>query len=758
MRSRIRLTLWVGFVMSLLLSSCSDTEKGVSDTGTSHVVITAGIKTRAIDASWHQGDCIGLISFKTDGGDPIAHHHNCRYTTHAGDGNFHADEDNTIYFPLDGSEIDLIGYYPHCADIGNDYIYKVNVSAQDDRPAIDLMTFDRYSGASKNNPNVNVVFKHRLSKLIFNFRLEDRSENLKIKNLVISGMRTEGSFNLLTNELLNHADTQKDLVVPVEALSAAAIVLPRAAGEGILFTVTLENDTEYEVQLHSEQELKAGYKYTFNVLLRDKETPAVISAIVQDWETGNNVEIDTRPIIIEQAPGESVGFQSGDVLTLYCENDEVGEFLFDGQQWDSTNPLYWENVGDGCSEEVTLRAGYTRADALDDTQLPEIMLAEVVCKRFEGIKIPFRLVPAKLVFILKSESTDNKQTFTPEELSSAKIELPEFISEYSVTNGIFASGTQKGTIKVVENTALVIPQEKGGILAKITIDGKEYVAPLGSNMVFDGGMLYTLTINVLKTQATSITASYTEWVADGTDHNLTALVIAGGGGVTSNFKEDEKLSLYYGNISATKVKVSEFAYEGNNYWSSSPLAYWENLDDLTSYNFYATSILSGAPANSNQMDDVMYAETYGLNIFATIDLAFTKMTSRVLVVLQSNDFTNDELATAVITLPDYKIGGAYSGIEFVSGSDRGVITTTATAVAHTWSALVEPQTISAGSTVVNVKIGENNYQVSKTVDTLFDVAKTHTLKVTVSKTGIDISTSYSDWEPGDEENVNVVLD
>lgn len=718
-----------------------------------------GVKTRAIDTNWKQNDCIGLHTFNAGTTDFAHSQHNYRYTTQ-GDGSFNCETESTIYYPLDGSEIDVRGYYPYDATMEDNCLCKVNVSDQSDLAAINLMTFDCYKGASKKKPNVSVTFKHRLTKLIFKIRHEDPDKEVRIKNVLIEGMNTKATFCLFKEKLFIDSNSEQDLNLEVSGSAVEAIVLPREAEAGIKLTFISDEDVEFTAFLSGDQELKAGYKYTFNVELKDKEVPIVIKGIIQDWVEGGDVTVDSHPVIIGQGGGPSTGFKKDDVITLYNDDLEITKFTYNGTKWTPETPLYWENIGDGYSKYLTLRAEFVRTAALHTSQLPEVMLAEITCERFQDINLNFSLVPAKVEFTLKSEADDDSQEYSVAELAGATIVLPNYVTEYTIENGVLDKGTATGTVSVVSGAALILPQEITGTVARVTIGNNTYLVPANPKIAFKEGEITKITVNVTKTGVNGFSASYSEWEWDEVVNNLTALGLTTPG-TTNNFAPGDVLSLYYDNQSDEETKVGDFEYQGENKWTTTPPVYWEGLNHLTQYNFYAVSTLRDATANSNQMDDVMYAEHKGVSKFGGINLAFTKKTAKIEVILESKTgtFSSAELASAVVTLPGYTIGAKYNGLTYVPGNSTGSIKADKTTGELKWTALFEPQTITKDETIINININNNNYEVvKKDTDTAFEVAKRYVYKVNISKAGLEFVTGYAVWEPGGEEDIDIELE
>ncbi|GEM_PF-2909579 len=728
--------------------SCKDDVAEESRPDRIPVKLSAGIKPRAVDATWHQGDCIGLSLFETGTTNFIENQHNHQYSTRSGDGIFDADGTNIVYYPLDGSVVDIRGYYPYRGDLGEDCLCAVDVNDQTDLAAINLMTFDTYTGASRNNPSVTVTFKHRLTKLIFNLRRED-NQLMGIKHITIGGMKTKGEFCLFKEKLTIDSNSEKDLHVPVGEERTQAIVMPREAGEGVTFSITAEDDVVYTVKLDPEQELKAGYKYTFNVLLRGGETAPVIRGIIQDWTDGGSIDIESRPVTINTepgGPGVSIGFAENDILKLYWEDLEVVTYTYDGTEWVPDTPVYWENIGDGTSETVKLRAEYVRSAALNDSQLPEVFLSETTCTRYGSVGLNFELVPSKVVFELKSEG-DPAEVFTPEELETATIALPDYLKGYTLANGTFTTDGTKGNIEVMDRTALIIPQTKTNDLAIITLNGNSYKISRTEGQEFLAGKVYTVTVNMLKSQLNpAFNLTITDWADGGGVDNESNLVMINPGpsgpGVSIGFTKGEVISLYW-----EDQEVVKYIYNGTKWIPDAPV-YWENVGDGISETVkLRAEYVRTTALNGTQLPEVFLSEVTTRR-YGSVTLNFELVPAKIIYKLKSEGgstdvFTSKELETATIIMPDYQRGYMLANGIFTTNGTKGNIEVT------NRTALIIPQT--KNNELAHITLKGNTYKISRTEAQEFLAGKVYTITVNILKSQLNpaFNLSYTDWVDDD---------
>ena len=127
----------------------------------------SGVRTRATGDSWSEGDAIGIYMVEAGKGLAVESilAQNAKYVTES-DGLFYpAAVDYDVKFPLDGSYVDFIAYYPY-GTISSNFEYMIDVADQADQSTIDLLYADNARGLNKGYPFVDLTFTHQLSKLL----------------------------------------------------------------------------------------------------------------------------------------------------------------------------------------------------------------------------------------------------------------------------------------------------------------------------------------------------------------------------------------------------------------------------------------------------------------------------------------------------------------------------------------------------------------------------------------------------------------
>jgi hypothetical protein len=250
-----------------------------------------GLKTRLSDSTWEKGDAIGVYMKLTGASlDSSAPERNVQYIYNAETEEFEPrDEKGTIYFPFNGSNVDFISYYPYREDITN-LIYPVDLKVQSNQAAIDLMYSNNVTAKNMSNPNVSMLFSHRLSKLVLQIA---HYRNLVMDNLsvIITQVPTEASFDL-ANDTLTPSPATKDIALRVnsDGTAAEAILLPGTDLSGSeLWFVTDNNEQIYQLPLDGiipADTLELSTLYQLNVtLFTDEEYARIANGSITPWIT-----------------------------------------------------------------------------------------------------------------------------------------------------------------------------------------------------------------------------------------------------------------------------------------------------------------------------------------------------------------------------------------------------------------------------------------------------------------------------------------
>lgn len=284
--------LLILLTISVLLAACSsDSDPAATNDGrrvplqvTGYIAdIPLGI-TRAFYSSWESGDEIGLYALpQGDTTTPIDGGSNVCYVTGSG-----GDTSAPVYMPFTTStsitlpatgNIDVYGYYPYSDVATNPEALEVDVSAQNSQKDIDLMTTGKVSTTTHNsstpisiaNPSCELLFHHRLTKLVFNLDLTEMV-TVGTTSLTIGSQKTAGTYDIYDNVLTCSGDANKAISAvgtKTDELhwSFEAIVLPNnTTNLAVDRTVTIVVDgRSYTFTIGKATSFDTGNRYVYNV-------------------------------------------------------------------------------------------------------------------------------------------------------------------------------------------------------------------------------------------------------------------------------------------------------------------------------------------------------------------------------------------------------------------------------------------------------------------------------------------------------------
>lgn len=261
------------FVMlaALMMAGCSnEVEEQVMDSRRVPLQINGDINmlmTRAADDHWDDNDAIGVYMVNAENS-IVGGVSNYRYTVVKGgqDCTFNpADENNTAYFPDDGTAVDVVAYYPQGDVVENKL--SLDLSDQSVQPRIDLMSAKAVD-ASKSKPNINLEFKHRLTKLFFEIEGYVNTDGIEA---TISNQYTKIQYDILNDKLLIADENKQEIAMKYwnsnNSRFTEAIVLPngennRAEDRQLTFQL---NGKIFKATIGGDTEFKAGKKYIYKV-------------------------------------------------------------------------------------------------------------------------------------------------------------------------------------------------------------------------------------------------------------------------------------------------------------------------------------------------------------------------------------------------------------------------------------------------------------------------------------------------------------
>lgn len=267
------------FIFAILLAGCSKEikesdylftgEEGAKVTFSAVINDQENANLRATATSWELNDVIGI----TCNGKQV----NVPYEYTGGEGNYFKAVDRTQEIWLMGTdEYDISAYYPHMGDSGMEperveiLTTSENQVSEEKRSEIDFLFASAV--ADRENPNVQLDFKHVMSRIVLSFKAGEEIETLSNIDCYITGAKHEGVFSPSTGVASVNEDAAvgslNQILTADNNHTMVAIVLPQALSNSGLLIEAGMNGVYYRVDLSYADlpELKSGYSYNYTIV------------------------------------------------------------------------------------------------------------------------------------------------------------------------------------------------------------------------------------------------------------------------------------------------------------------------------------------------------------------------------------------------------------------------------------------------------------------------------------------------------------
>ena len=269
-------------VAALSLTACNSEDKYIDDPVAAQISATIGeeVSTRARETNWVEGDEIGVTM-----GNIYA---NIKYTTENADGNFTG---LSMYFRNKQDKLTVSAYYPFTGTEGTapgiiETSTGVDRQTKDEQPKFDFL-YARVDDVSGSDPNVNLAFKHQMSKLTLVFKNgNDGTDVSKINSLRIEGLVLDGTFNTATGECAakNTSAAPIELTPTVENnVELPYLILFPQTVEKVTMKIRDNEEQEYSCELKfNDSRLVSGNHYVYTIVV--KKTALVVEQYtITDW-------------------------------------------------------------------------------------------------------------------------------------------------------------------------------------------------------------------------------------------------------------------------------------------------------------------------------------------------------------------------------------------------------------------------------------------------------------------------------------------
>jgi hypothetical protein len=294
-------------LLSLLIIACEGEPIDPNRVGNS-IKVTAnieGVKTRLTGSTWDKGDGIGIYMVKS--GVPLnksALVKNAHYEYDESGIFTPKNKSQTIYLPLNGSDVDFIGYYPYREGL-TDFNYSIDLTVQSNQAELDFMYADNVRAKNMSNNNVDMIFSHQLSKIVLEIT-HYRNIDLSDISVILTNVPTKASINLENGVLTSSPETEDiALAVNKEGSVAEAILLPGSdLSQSTLWFVIGEKEQVFKSTLPSNitsKPLASSTLHKMNATLHigDEKRAEISSGSIIPWITPPSETINVEQTLTD---------------------------------------------------------------------------------------------------------------------------------------------------------------------------------------------------------------------------------------------------------------------------------------------------------------------------------------------------------------------------------------------------------------------------------------------------------------------------
>lgn len=209
-------------------------------------------------------------------------------------------DDNPIYLPEDGSDVQVVALYGGITgSYDNLWVNKIKLS---EKAQEDYLVGVNTNKVNKSNPKANLAFTHVMSRVTLNIkRAKDNTNSYKIPEVTINNLAFDAYMDVREGKpIINGVDNSQNFILPVKiddyvlddsakVITADFLVLPT---EQENITIKLDGFSQ-EIKLPISN-FEMGQQYSFNVVIRDGKL-TVDGFKITPWsekEQQDNVVVD----------------------------------------------------------------------------------------------------------------------------------------------------------------------------------------------------------------------------------------------------------------------------------------------------------------------------------------------------------------------------------------------------------------------------------------------------------------------------------
>jgi hypothetical protein len=328
-----------------LLASCIQDSEALFESAPVEVTFSVS-GTRAADATWTAGDAVGVYILPAGGDDlSTATASNRKYTV-AANGTMTLAEGNTLYYPINGTGVRFMAYYPY-NKLSFDF---ADQSDKTKKEAVDFCFHRGTANYSRTSPATSLAFTHKFSKLLINISRGTNGPSCTGIKMTLSKVPAAATVDLAVLAAGEAGAITTSGVTTINAYTKSssentavveAIVPPHSGGGDYAYRVfTLTTGGEDKVcMLPNDLTFEAGKVYTFTfVLAAAGLAPSPPATQVPDGMT--NCYIVAPGKSVEFPVSRAYAYENGDFTTTLRVGDKYTGDFGAAVVWDDNSVIY----------------------------------------------------------------------------------------------------------------------------------------------------------------------------------------------------------------------------------------------------------------------------------------------------------------------------------------------------------------------------------------------------------------------------------
>lgn len=236
------------------------------------------------------------------------------------------------YYPLNGTNVDILAYYPSFD--GTEFTIETDQTGNANYTASDLMWAEPIINTAKSTSNKTLTFAHKMAKIVVN--AEAGTQISEINSVTLKQVQPTITFNKLTGGVSGLTGTAGDVLMATgetAASVACAAVIPEQTITGTLLEIGVKKSdgtpgtATYSVP--SGKLFKAGNVYTLNISVNWPEVGATTA--INNWTENGTVNIHPTKVLTFNVGGaifNMIAVKGGD-YSMYWNTTQVTGSLSD---------------------------------------------------------------------------------------------------------------------------------------------------------------------------------------------------------------------------------------------------------------------------------------------------------------------------------------------------------------------------------------------------------------------------------------------